>query len=189
MELLERNISNALTFTRTKDDNDDNNDNGFDDGNERNCFVASINDDDIIKRNCEIVNLPKLDIGYSFSGKLRRLQREYHWVQHQLAYLSTMGGANHLCNRPLVALEIARKQEQIGKRIGSTSLQIRAKVFQAVNYGLLGYKKTANKMFMNLLQEANDEGWPSLIKFIEASMIWLKMEFKSQKKIQKTICN
>ena len=155
------------------DDNDDNNDNNDD-------------NNDVIIRNCElVVDLPKLDIGYSFSGKLRRLQREYHWVQHQLAYLSTMGGANHLCNKPLVALEIARKQEYIGKRIGSVSLQIRAKVFQAVNYGLLGYKKTANKMFIDLMKEAKDEGWATLIRFIEASMIWLKFELKSQK----TICN
>ena len=29
---------------------------------------------------CELlVVLPKLDIDYSFDGKLRRLQREYHW--------------------------------------------------------------------------------------------------------------
>lgn len=98
-----------------------------------------------------------------------------------------MGGANHLCNRPLVALEIARKQEAIGKRVGSISLQIRAKVFQAVNYGLLGYKKLANKMFKSLLKEANNEGWPSLIRFIQASMIWLKIE--RQQKNQAMICN
>ena len=112
-------------------------------------------------------------------------------VQHQLAYLSTMGGANHLCNKPLVALEIAQRQEFIGKKIGSTSIQIRAKVFQAVNYGLLGNKLIAKRMFNSIIKEANDEGWPSLISFITASMMWLKMEWKAEKQQQtlKTICN
>jgi hypothetical protein len=96
-----------------------------------------------------------------------------------------MGGANHLCNRPLVALEIAKRQEIIGKKIGSISIQIRSKVFQAVNYGLMGNKKIAKIMFVSLLKEADDEGWPSLISFIKASMMWLKMEWKTQK----TICN
>jgi len=104
-----------------------------------------------------------------------------------------MGGANHLCNRPLVALEIARRQEFIGKRIGSTSIQIRAKVFQAVNYGLLGNKVIAKRMFNSIIKEANDEGWPSLISFITASMMWLKMEWKAEKQRQQqqtlTICN
>jgi hypothetical protein len=98
-----------------------------------------------------------------------------------------MGGANHLCNRPLIALEIARRQEAIGKRIGFTSLQIRAKCYQLVNYGLLGYK--TNKMFKKLLNEANDEGFTSLIKFIEASMTWLKLELKSSANNHKSICN
>jgi len=97
-----------------------------------------------------------------------------------------MGGANHLCNRPLVALEIARKQEAIGKRIGFTSLQIRAKCYQLVNYGLLGYK--TKSMFKKLLKEANDEGYPSLINFINASMIWLNLELTSSI-TQKSICN
>ena len=47
-------------------------------------MLCNNNDDDADDVNniskCELlVVLPKLDIDYSFDGKLRRLQREYHW--------------------------------------------------------------------------------------------------------------
>ena len=98
-----------------------------------------------------------------------------------------MGGANHLCNRPLIALQIARRQEAIGKRIGFTSLQIRAKCYQLVNIGLLGYK--TKSMFKKLLIEANYEGFASLTKFIEASMTWLKFELNTKANAKQAICN
>jgi len=54
------------TNNNDNDNNDDDNDNNDNDNN------------DISK--CELlVVLPRLDIDYSFDGKLRRLQREYHW--------------------------------------------------------------------------------------------------------------
>ena len=41
--------------------------------------AAAVDDVNNISK-CELlVVLPKLDIDYSFDGKLRRLQREYHW--------------------------------------------------------------------------------------------------------------
>ena len=56
-------------MTTNDNDNDNNDDYNNDDDNDNN---------DISK--CELlVVLPRLDIDYSFDGKLRRLQREYHW--------------------------------------------------------------------------------------------------------------
>jgi hypothetical protein len=56
-------------------------------------------------------------------------------IQYNLACLSTLGGAYHLCNHPETALVIAIRQEMYAKKLGSTSVALRAKVFQAVNLG------------------------------------------------------
>ena len=67
-----------------------------------------------------------------------RIQRVACEIQYRLAYLSTLGGtlrvknlntcllgffigAYHLCNHPKVALDIAIKQEFVGRVLGSTS--------------------------------------------------------------------
>ena len=82
----------------------------------------------------------------SFCYRLMLLQRVANDIQYRLAYLSTLGGfimsrftsnvwnnflildtydlligAYHLCNHPKVALDIAIKQEGVGRFLGSTS--------------------------------------------------------------------
>jgi hypothetical protein len=119
-----------------------------------------------------------LPMDLSFCFKLRKLQYQASIIQYQIACMSTLGGANHLCNRPKEALRIAIKQEKLGIMLSSTSLTLRARVFQAINYGLLGDIELSNQMFKFLKKEAKKEGWAGLISFVYASAKWLHEELE-----------
>lgn len=117
----------------------------------------------------------KFILNIDFSKRLKYLEFKAIEIQYQLAYLSTLGGAYHLCNHPQTALIIANKQEKIGIQLCSSSIILRAKVFQATNYYLMGYKHESNILFKeckNMIKNklCSDE---NLLVFIEASEIWL----------------
>ena len=86
-----------------------------------------------------------------FGGCLSKLQREACYYQYQLAYLSTMGGAYFLCENPRVALVIAKKQEFVGSKLGASSIIMRSRVYQAVNYALLGKQNRSKRYFLGKL--------------------------------------
>jgi hypothetical protein len=109
-----------------------------------------------------------------FNDRLQYLQLQATRHQYKYAYLNTIGGAYHLCNHPKVALKIAREQEELGKELGSQSLIVRAKSFQAVNIGLLGKKKYALKWLKKLEKESFENGQDHLIPFIKATRRWLE---------------
>lgn len=106
----------------------------------------------------------------SFSKNLRRLELRAIEIQYQLACLSTLGGAYHLCNNPTTALIIARKQEIVGRILGSSAVILRSKVFQAVNHGLLG---NSDQLFIECKKVASNNLFVDMLGFIEASEIWL----------------
>mmetsp|Transcript_21676 Transcript_21676/g.31544 ORF Transcript_21676/g.31544 Transcript_21676/m.31544 type:complete len:160 (-) Transcript_21676:51-530(-) len=83
---------------------------------------------------------------YSWMEKLLKLQKKALNYQYQLAYLATLGGAYHLCNHPKEALALAYRQELIGLQLGSTSIIVRAKIYQFTNLSLLGCKKKSNRV-------------------------------------------
>ncbi len=116
-----------------------------------------------------------------YARRLNSVIRIARFISYQLACLSTLGGANHLCDKPKVALKIAMRQEFIGHAIGSTSIVIRARVYQAVNYGLLDKANKANKIFIECEEDAILQGWSSLIDFVKASKIWLQNELEYKK--------
>lgn len=116
-----------------------------------------------------------------YARRLNNIIRIARFVSYQLACLSTLGGANHLCDKPIVALKIAMRQEVIGLAIGSTSIVIRARVYQAVNYGLLDKAKKSNKIFIECEEDAILQGWSSLIDFVKASKTWLRNELRYKK--------
>jgi hypothetical protein len=116
----------------------------------------------------------------SFARRLIRLQREAMFIQYNIAVLSTLGGAHHLCNKPESALVLACQQEMVARRLGSSSLIVRSKVFQAVNLGLLKRKRQANAMFQHCEELAQHEEWTGMSSFVAASKNWLKMELKLQ---------
>jgi len=118
-----------------------------------------------------------------FGDRLRSLERNAMHIQYLLACLSTLGGANHLCNRPIEALALARRQELVGRRLGSTSVIIRAQVFQAINQALLGNVQVSRQMFKSCLQSARKEEWLNLEVFVLASKNWLERELLEQKKL------
>ena len=112
-------------------------------------------------------------INLEFSKKIRSLEMRGMVIQYQLACLSTLGGAYHLTNRPETAFIIAHKQEMVGRLLGSLSIVIRAKVFQAVNLSLLGYPKISRKVFAACKRAAKNNSWTGMLAFVEASEVWL----------------
>ena len=131
--------------------------------------------------------VPFFPLETSFGRKLMRLQREAIILQYNIAVLSTLGGAHHLCNKPEGALVLACQQEMVAKQLGSATLLIRSKVFQAVNLGLLEKKRQANSMFRYCEMLVQKEGWTNMSNFVDASKNWLKVELrliKQQKRRQ-----
>lgn len=117
----------------------------------------------------------KIFFNFRFGSYLRKLEKEAIIIQYQLACLSTLGGAYHLCNKPRVALAISIRQEMIGRRLGSTLLIIRAKVFQAVNLWLLGHSHESNKAFSYCYYLLDLNPWlEDSRNFVEASKLWLE---------------
>ena len=112
----------------------------------------------------------------SFGRRLNRLIWDAIDIQYNLACLSTLGGAYHLCNHPETALIIALRQEKFAIKLGSTTVMLRSKVFQAVNLGLIGRKKECAAMFRYCKNEASKEGWTEMSGFVEASRKWLEIE-------------
>jgi hypothetical protein len=111
---------------------------------------------------------------FQFSRRLNTLLYREHEIKYQLAYLSTLGGAYHLCNDPSKAMMIAQKQQQIGQLLGSSVIIIRSKVFQAVNLGMQGKEKTCKKKLQNCKDVAEANMWTNMLEFVNTSESWLK---------------
>jgi len=126
----------------------------------------------------------KLCVSDLHSRNMRLLERKASHIQYLLACLSTLGGANHLCNKPAAAMQLAIRQEYLGRVLGSTQIVIRAQVFQAVNWALLGSMSVSLRCFRMLLKKAkaNEDAIPGLVSFVRASLNWLKMEFSVRNK-------
>lgn len=119
--------------------------------------------------------IEKIDL--RFARRIMRLIAEQAVVQYQLAYLSTLGGAYHLCNRPHVALAIAIRQENVGRRMGSFTIVIRAKVFQAVNMRLLGQKDVSDRLMKDAYSLLDQSGLENIRSFVVASHKWLERNY------------
>lgn len=120
------------------------------------------------------------------SRNLRMLERRASQIQYLLACLSTLGGAHHLCHKPREALQLAIRQEFVGRVLGSTQVVVRAQVFQAVNYALLGDVRLSRHFFRHILKiaRAADEssnGGFALHSFVKASLRWVSMELNERK--------
>jgi len=91
---------------------------------------------------------PRICFNMGFSWRLKCLEYKALYAQYQLACLSTLGGAYHLINSPKAALSTALQQERVAAVLGSSALLVRARVFQATNYHLLGLPKRARRAFI-----------------------------------------
>lgn len=116
----------------------------------------------------------EIDIDRCWNGRLIRLGNEAAHMQYLIAYLSTLGGAYHLCNHPKTALGIARKLEAVALRLGSTVHLVRSRTYQAVNLYLLGKKNNARYFLAVSKESAKQSGNTQLISFVEASEKWLQ---------------
>jgi hypothetical protein len=117
------------------------------------------------------------EIDLRFAQRIRRLIAEHITSQYQLACLSTLGGAYHLCNRPHVALQIALQQEEVGRRMNSFTTIIRAKVFQAVNMKLLGNSEMSNRLMNYAYKLVEQSGLQNMKSFVIASHQWLERNY------------
>jgi len=122
-----------------------------------------------------------LPMNNGFGGRLARLQRDAMTLQYHIAVLSTLGGAHHLCNKPDTALVLACQQEAVARRLGSSTLLLRSKVFQAVNLGLLGQRKQSRALFRRCEDMARASGWTDMASFVDASRQWLVVELRLTK--------
>ena len=124
----------------------------------------------------EAVREKKWGLGLSFTRRLNTLRREAKHLQYMFAVTSTLGGANHLCNRPDRALIMAKKQEEIGLRLNASSIIVRSRVFQAVNYAQMNDLKTANSLFRLAYLQATQTGDEGIVNFTTAVHAWLVKE-------------
>lgn len=127
-----------------------------------------------------------LRLNVSFGRYLQKLQREAMRTQYELACLSTLGGAYHLCKRPKEALVLSQRLEQVGHRMASMPILIRAKVFQAANwFALQNIRrsntcwKEANSMLV-ALREKNGAVSADMESFVKAFEAWLAKSSSSQ---------
>lgn len=129
---------------------------------------------DAISSHIEVIGPHSFKFNFAFCAYLRKLEKEAIIIQYQLAYLSTLGGAYHLVNKPHVALQIAKRQEYIGRRLGSTNLLVRAKVFQAVNMHIMGEYQYSQLIFEECKAIIRMNCWlEDVLKFVEASEEWV----------------
>jgi hypothetical protein len=145
-------------------------------------ITVALSCDTISKKTDKEVKLVLSPMNRSFTRRLNSLIFEAMDIQYNLACLSTLGGAYHLCNYPETALMIAVRQEMFAKKLGSTSVMLRSKVFQAVNLGLLGKEKESVIMFKYCMEQSVKEGWTDMSSFVEASRSWLNIEQLLKKK-------
>jgi hypothetical protein len=126
---------------------------------------------------------PKLSFNFIFGEYLRRLERRAGQRQYELAVLSTLGGAYHLCNRPKTALLLACKQEQLGRKIGSSVIVVRALVHQAINFRALGYLNKSRdcmqtcKNILMAMKEQNHASYKEMEDFVKTNEAWMLRNF------------
>ena len=126
--------------------------------------------------NDKIYYTDKIPINRPFNDRLRKLEKDAKHLQYLMACLSTLGGSNHLCNKPKAALLLARQQELLGYKMGSVELILRARVFQAVNYATMGYRKFAFAMLKNTKLLARQEKRQNSYDFVVNMRRWLIRE-------------
>lgn len=126
-----------------------------------------------------------LSVNQHWTNCVYRIQKQASEFQYSFAYLSTLGGAHFLVSQDRHgeasiqstqrALIIAIKQEMLGKSLGSTSLIIRARVYQAVNWALLGSRKRSKRIFKECKKHAKQETWTNTLNFCESSEDWVNI--------------
>lgn len=124
-----------------------------------------------------VVEEVRAPLDLRFDWRIRKLLAEQQFIQYQLAYLSTLGGAYHLCNKPHVALVIAARQELVGRKMNSYTIIIRARVFQAVNMRLLGKRKRSKDLMRSAYCLLDRSGLDNLRSFVTASHQWLDRNY------------
>lgn len=119
---------------------------------------------------------------HTFFSVAKKLNAFTHVViileSRQLACLSTMGGAYSICQYPKEALQIAKRQELIGIRMGSKQVQCHAKLYQYINLIFMGRKKAGLRMLKAAKEQAEELESDSVRKHCDVTENWLKNEIQ-----------
>lgn len=166
---------------------------------------AVINENDSKKKHQTMALIIHPD--YGWSDRLSMLRAKDAAVTHFLAWLSTLGGAYHLCNRPKQAMAIAKMTLEVGHYIYNPRLVLKGYVYLALNYCMLGKSKVALDILDGCLAyidrqrihggnsevvSASSDMWTSSREFTEANRVWvvnrieerrLKMEKEKEKAV------
>lgn len=113
------------------------------------------------------------DLDYAWIRRLIRVHTVAIASQHELAYLSTLGGAYHLCKLPTVALVIANRMFSLGKFLGSTRITMKSRVYRASNFFLLGDLPKALRILRRCQKFAEEGGWDDVLEFTIATKEWV----------------
>jgi hypothetical protein len=121
----------------------------------------------------------KIRFNFRFGAYLKKLEVRAMYQQYLFAYITTLGGAYHLCNKPQTALMLAKKQELLGLQIGSSLIIVKAKLFQVGNLRALGevHKSQAClhscKAMIEELRTANPDAANTLNAFVANYEEWM----------------
>ena len=116
-------------------------------------------------------------IDKDFNYRIFKLQVKAMKNQYLFACLSTLGGAYHLTNKPIVALTLAKRQERLGWEVGAPAIIFKSLVYQGLNYSLLGKHQKSKKVFQQceeFARKRESDSSKELLSFLEASKSWLE---------------
>lgn len=94
--------------------------------------------------------------------------------QYLLAYISTLGGAYHLCDQPVVAMKLANMMCFLGSLVGNDALIVKANIYRAVNFSDMGHTQVALLTVKRCKRISNRRNWSSLIGFCDAVEHYIK---------------
>ena len=137
---------------------------------------------------------------YVWCVRLLSLEKLHILSQYYNAVLSTLGGAYSATRQHQVALILAQKQERVAIRLGKMDDIIKAKVWQALNLGLMSpvasnnnnnnndnnnnnlrrkgckYLNSCVRIMRFVLQTAKDMESPTMIAHIHNNYHWLRSQ-------------
>ena len=146
--------------------------------------------------NTDIILFANSGAEYNWCVRLLSLEKLHILSQYYNAVLSTLGGAYSATRQHQIALIFARKQERVAIRLGKVEDVIKARVWQALNLGLMSdhnsnndsnnnskkrrkrcnYLQTCVKIMRFVLQTAKDQGSMDMVAHINNNYAWLKSQ-------------
>ncbi len=101
----------------------------------------------VIEHSNSINQHVKFFLDWSWIRRVLSIQRSEASAQYQLACLSTVGGGYFLCKKHEIALKISFGLLQLGQSMNNRAIVVRALIYLAINYKLLGFPNRSRRIF------------------------------------------